>query len=231
LVEGSAWGLEISAYIHMNPVVMSSTGFGKKDRAVERLGWKKPDKEQVKKRLDEIRNFEWSSYRAYGGYAGKPDWLETGTLLRRVKEGEPGYRRFIEDRIRQGTEEEVRWGLVLGGERFAKKVRGRVKINRESEGQKELRKRKTFEDVVKAMERLKGEDWKAFRDKHGDSGRDLVLWCARRCTGLTLRELGAKVGGLDYTGVCLAILRVEKRSQKDGGLRRAMKQLNANCKM
>jgi putative transposase len=235
LVEGSAWGLEVSAYIHMNPVVMSSKGFGKKERAAERLGWKKPDKEQVKKRLDDIRNFEWSSYRTYGGYGAKPDWLETGTLLRRVKDGEAGYRSFVEDRIRQGTEEDViskvKWGLVLGGERFAKKVRARVKIDRESLGQKELRKRKSFEDVVKAMERLKGEDWKDFRDRHGDCGRDLVLSCARRCTGLTLRELGVKVGGLDYTGVSLAILRVDQRAKRDDSLRRVMKQLNANCKM
>jgi putative transposase len=234
LVEGSAWGLEISAYIHMNPVVMSSKGFGKKDRAAERLGWKKPDKEEVKRRLDDLRSFEWSSYRAYGGYGRKPDWLETSTLLRRVKGGQPGYRQFVEERIRQGTEEDViskvKWGLVLGGERFARKVRGRVTINRESMGQRELRKRKSFEDIVREVERLKGEKWMAFRDRHGDSGRDLALWCARRYTGLTLKELGAKAGGVDYAGVSLAILRLEHRAKKDRDLRHVMTALETICK-
>jgi hypothetical protein len=233
LVEGSAWGLEISAYIHMNPIVMSSKGFGKRDRTAERLGWKKPEKEEVKKRLEAIRDFEWSSYRAYGGYGKKPDWLETTTLLRRVKDGEAGYRKFVEERIRQGGEEDIvsriKWGLVLGGERFARKVRNKVKINRESFGQRELRRRRSFEDLVKEVERLKGEEWEAFRDRHGDWGRDLVLWCARRHTGLTLTELGEKVGGLDYTGVSRSITRLENRARTNGNLRNITKRLDAIC--
>lgn len=233
LVEGSGWGLEVSAYIHMNPIVMSSKGFGKKDRATERLGWKEPSKEQVKSRLDDIRKFEWSSYRAYGGYGGKPDWLETATLLRRVKGAEAGYREFIEDRIRQGAEEDmmskVKWGLVLGGERFARKVRGKIRINRESLGRRELRKRKSFEDIVREAERLKGEEWKTFRDRHDDWGRDLALWCGRKYTGLTLRELGLRAGGLDYSGVSMAIKRVESRAKTDRLLRKAMKQLDVIC--
>jgi len=78
---------------------------------------------------------------------------------------------------------------------------------------------------------VKGEDWNAFRDRHGDWGRDLALWCARKHTGLTLRELGAKVGDLDYTGVFLAISRVEKLAKKNPDLHRAMKALNDICKM
>jgi len=233
LVEGSAWGLEVSAYIHMNPIVMSAKGFGKKERAAERVGLDQPDNEEAKKRLDGIRHFEWSSYRAYGGYGKKPDWLETATLLRRVKDGQAGYRQLIEERIRQGTEEDimskVKWGLVLGGERFARKVRGRVKISRESLGQRELRKRKGFEEIVKTVERLKGEAWNAFRDRHEDWGRDLVLWCARRYTGLMLRELGAKAGGLDYTAVSMAIKRLESRARTDRPLRETMKQLTSIC--
>jgi len=233
LVEGSGWGLEVSAYIHMNPIVMSSRGFGKKDRAAERLGWKEPGKEEVKRRLDDIREFEWSSYRAYGGYGRKPAWLNTATLLSRVKGGEAGYRAFIEDRIRQGAGEDimskVKWGLVLGGERFARKVRGKVRINRESLGRSELRKRKSFEDIVKEVARLKDEEWKAFRDRHDDWGRDLALWCGRRYTGLSLKELGAKAGGLDYSVVSIAIKRLETRAKTNRKLNKAMKRLNVIC--
>jgi REP element-mobilizing transposase RayT len=233
LVEGGAWGLEVSAYIHMNPIVMSSKGFGKRDRAAERLGWKKPEKEEVERRLADIRTFEWSSYRAYGGYSRKPDWLETGRLLSRVKDGEAGYRRFIEERIRQGVEEnimsKVKWGLVLGGERFARKVRGRVKINRESMGRRELKKQMSFEGIIKALERIKGEAWDDFRDRHGDPGRDLALWCGRRYAGLTLKELGRKVGGLDYSGVSRAIDRVDIRAKTDRRLRKTMTRLAAIC--
>ena len=163
----------------------------------------------------------------------KPDWLETSTLLRRVNGGEKGYREFIEDRIRQGVEEDimskVKWGLVLGGERFARKVRGKVMINRESLGRSELRKRMSFEDVLREVERLKGEKWETFRDRHGYWGRDLVLWCARRYTGLTLRELGANINGLDYSGVSMAIKRVESRAKTDRKLGKVMRKLDAIC--
>ncbi len=233
LVEGSGWGLEVSAYIHMNPVVMRSLGFGKKDRAAEMQGLKQPKGEEVKRRLDRLRRFEWSSYSAYCGHVKKPDWLDTEELLGRVKGSEEGYRRYIEDRIKQGTEEDllfrVKWGIVIGGERFARKVRGKISINRESLGRARLRERKTFEEVVKEVERIKGEKWAEFRDRHDDWGRDLVLWCARRYTGLTLRELGEKAGGLDYTGVSMAIKRVGLRSKRDRYLRKAIRRLSVIC--
>ena len=233
LVEGSAWGLPVSAYIHLNPVVMSSKGFGKSDRAAERLGLRRPDEQDITRRLHDLRAFEWSSYRAYAGYGSKPAWLETGALLRRVKDAQTGYRKYVEECIRQGGEEQVlskvKWGLVLGGERFARTIRGKAKICRESLGLRDLRTRKSFEDIVKAVERLKGERWEAFRDKHADWGRDLVLWCARRYSGLTLRELGAQVGGVDYTGVSMAIKRIESRGKTDRALRKTMNQLMAIC--
>ena len=118
---------------------------------------------------------------------------------------------------------------MLGGERFARKVRGKAKIYRESLGLRDLGTRKGFEDIVKAVERLKGERWEAFRDKHADWGRDVVLWCARRYSGLTLRELGAQVGGVDYTGVSMAIKRIESRGKTDRALRKTMNQLMASC--
>jgi chromosomal replication initiation ATPase DnaA len=46
---------------------------------------------------------------------------------------------------------------------------------------------------------------------------------------MTLRELGAKAGGLDYTGVSMAIKRLEARLQVDRALRKTTKQLDAIC--
>ena len=43
-------------------------------------------------------------------------------------------RELVEDRIRQGVEESVglrtKWGLILGGERFAHKVRQHLNVGR-----------------------------------------------------------------------------------------------------
>jgi len=122
-------------------------------------------------------------------------------------------------------------GNCSWGERFARKVRGKIRIDRESLGRSELRKRKSFEEVVKEVERLKKEPWDSFRNRHGDWGRDLVLWCARKHTGLTLRDLGEKIGGLNYTGVSMAIKRFESMAKQNRSLRKIMKALDAKCEM
>jgi len=76
------------------------------------------------------------------------------------------------------------------------------------------------------VERLKGERWAAFRDRRGDWGRDLALAVARRSTGLTLRELGARAGGLDYAAVSEAIRYFESRRVRREDARDALKRVS-----
>ena len=57
------------------------------------------------------------------------------------------------------------------------------------------------------MEKSRGEPWEAFARRHADPGLALTLHLARRCTGLTLRELGEAAGGMDYAVVAAAIRR------------------------
>ena len=57
--------------------------------------------------------------------------------------------------------------------------------------------------------------WEAFRDRYGDSGRDLVFWFGRKRCGLKLSNLAQKAGGLDYTAVSLAVKRFEERRLRD----------------
>jgi len=237
LVEDSAWGLEASVYIHMNPVSTEAVGLGKQRKAAERRGVAvPPSKEERERRLKALRDHEWSSYGAYAGYRMIPKWLDCTALLRRAgKEGEKSYRLLVEERIRQGEEEalgaKVRWGLVLGGERFAKKVRGRIEVHREHEGQAALEKRLSFEEIVRIVERIKGEPWTAFRDRYGDWGRDLVLWAGWRYTGMSLKELGAKVGGVDYATVACALRRLEETAKTSRPLRVARKRVVKQCTM
>jgi len=65
--------------------------------------------------------------------------------------------------------------------------------------------------VVRAVERVKRESWEEFRDRYGDRGRDLALWVGRRHGGLTLRELGEAVGGMDDSAVSEAIRHFQRR--------------------
>lgn len=224
LVEGSTWGLDLSQYVHLNPVRIEALGQGKRQRAADRAGASPaPTAEEVKRRLTRLRGYRWSSYRAYAGYCGKPTWLEMGELLARAG-GQAKYRALVEDRIRQGVAEtpwaQVRLGIVLGTGTFADAVRGRLKSGREMPAKRDLRAKVSFEDVVAVVERLTGERWSAFCDRHGDKRRDLALWAARRCTGLTLAALGRKAGGMDYAAVTMAVRRFPLACRRDKTLAR-----------
>ena len=68
-----------------------------------------------------------------------------------------------------------------------------------------------------------------FWNRHGDWGRDLVLWAARVYGGLTLAELGYKAGGIDYSAVSMATTRIVARAKKDYAVRKAMARLKTMC--
>lgn len=240
LVENGVRGLEVGAYIHMNPISTIGFGLGKKAKAALRRGLgKQPAKEEVAQRLECVRQYRWSSYRAYAGYEKAPDWLDFGGLLERLGAGREAqirkYRETFEGRIRQGEEEDlwsqVRWGLVLGSERFARKVRGRIVIAQENSGRRELGRRREFDEVVKMVERIKGEPWSAFRDRYGDWGRDLVLWAGRRYCGMRLMELSDKVGGIGSSAVTVAVQRLQEKSRRQRDIMRAMRAITKQCEV
>ena len=237
LIEGQEWGLELSVYLHMNAVVTVDMGLAKRQRKLEQKGWgKEPGREEVNRRLKAVREYRWSSYRAYAGYEKGPKWLNSGVLLKRcapeAKDKAQVYRGLVEARLKQGGVEspwqQVRWGIVLGTERFARKVRGRLQIGEETLGREELRARMSMEQLTGIVERLKGEEWKEFRDRHGDWGRDLVLWAGREYGGKRLSEL-AHISGIGYTAVSDAIRRLETRSRSDRRLRRAIEHVRRKC--
>lgn len=223
--ENGAWALDLSRYIHLNPIRTRELGQDKIVRAQEKRGGvPAPSSQQVSKRLKVLREFRWSSYGAYAGYRAAPEWLSPDELWRRAggnrKEGPECYRKFVEDYVRQHVKEnpeDPSWSeTILGSPDFHERVRPLLKGNRRE--QPEIRqwdKAIPFETVVAAVEKAKGEAWNAFRDKYGDLGRDLVFHLARRHSGLTLRQIGAYAGDLDYVAVSNAIRRFEKRLAND----------------
>ena len=65
------------------------------------------------------------------------------------------------------------------------------------------------------MERVKGEKWDEFRDRHGDRGRDMVLYLGRRVCGLKLRELTGAIRLPNYAVVAANCKRYEQWLQGD----------------
>ncbi len=109
----------------------------------------------------------------------------------------------------------LHWGVVLGGEAFARKLKDQLTVHRETAERRQLRGRCSWADVVRAVEAARGEKWAKFAHHYGDWGLPLALYVARRCTGLSLRALGEAAGDMDYKAVFMNIKRFEGRLAKD----------------
>ena len=232
-IEDSAWAYAVSLYVHLNPVSTEEFGLGKRQRKARKKGWKPPRPEEVTRRLKEIREYRWSSYRSYAGYERGPDWLTTAELLRRATrqraKRQKQYREDVKNCLRHGVDEAKKERLLdavaVGSETFRERLKTIAKGGgRETAGKRELRRRATIEGVFRAVAEVKGEEWSEVLGKRADWGRPLALWLARRYCGLTLREIGEAAGGMDYAAVSIALKRFEARLETDPELKKASQQ-------
>jgi len=224
--DSGSWAQLESVYIHLNPVRLKRLGLDKGGREAEGKGFKEASASEIKERLEVLRSYEWSSYRAYAGYAAKPEWLTTEDILRRGG-GREEYRRYVESYIRQGREEELveklRARVVIGATGFVEKSKRLLKkISREQPDRRVFSARIDFNEIVSVVEKISGEKWKDFAERYGNHLRDMVLYIARKRSGLTLPAIGEKAGGLDYKTVGKAVGRFQVRLGKDQNIRRQL---------
>jgi hypothetical protein len=226
---GAASGLELSRYVHLNPVRVGRLGLSKAARAAQRAGVAgSPDRQQVADRLGRLRRYRWSSYRAYIGTAACPPWLTCDVIgqmpMRRGSrvERKERYRQFVEAAVREGLERldvwaELKEGAILGSERFVQSVREHITGDREEQraaGRLGV-PRPSWAALVAAVETVTGQRWEEFRDRYGDGRRDLVLYLGQQRCGMKLKELAAQSGMASYGAVAMAIRRYQQKVTDD----------------
>jgi hypothetical protein len=233
LVEDDAGWQEVARYVHLNPVRVSVLGLNKRQRAAGRLGaGQAPSPQMVAARLKRLRQWRWSSYRAYANYTAAPAWLTRQPLDRSCggrtgQERLAALRQYTEEAVRQGVLERP-WdrlvaGVVLGSEAFARRLSSSLKGNvREQKELKQLTRKPGWEQIVRAIEKERKEPWQDFVSRHGDWGRDAALWLGRRAGRLKLSELAELAGGIDYAAAGTAVSRFAKRLGRDPALKRIM---------
>jgi hypothetical protein len=237
VVQDDAGWQEVARYVHLNPVRIAGLGLDKRRRAKARLGvGAAPSAKLVAQRLEQLREFRWSSYRAYAGYQAGVGWLWREPLDRLCggksgPERQQALRQYTEQPVRQGVLacpwERLVGGLVLGTEAFARELRRLARGSaREQPTLRKLVRRPTWEDIVRALEAAKGEPWSEFRDRYGDWGRDGALWLARRRGGCRLKELAKLAGGIDYATAGQAVARFARRLQTERELKRIFSRLD-----
>src|SRR5439155_5933056 len=123
--------------------------------------------------------------------------------------------------------EELKERVVLGGHQFLARLRGEVSGDeREQRAARRLAMaRPKLASAIECVEKVKGEKWREFRDRHGDRGRDLVLYLGRRMCGSKLDELARVVGLKEYSSVAMAVRRYERQLSRDANQREELRKV------
>ena len=148
IVEPQRWGLELSRYVHLNPIRVGRLELNKLSRrrsqAVLSTGL---PAELWKERVEFLRHHRWSSYRAYIGLEPTPTWLTTNTVLSwmggKEEERKEAYRDYVEGAAREGLKQtpwaELQAQVALGDEAFLQSLSH--KADGDEEEQPSLRQR------------------------------------------------------------------------------------------
>ena len=92
------------------------------------------------------------------------------------------------------------------------------KVTKEQPDRSFLTRLVSFDRIVWVVEKETGRKWAEF-GRRGDPGRGLVLYLARMHSGLTLSQIGAKAGGMEYKAVSMAVKRFETKLSNNTTLR------------
>jgi hypothetical protein len=185
-------------------------------------------------RREALNEYRWSSYWATIGREKAPSWLKVAKVLallpgRSLAQRQREYQAWVEGALLEGLIqspwEQVRGQVVLGGDQFVAELKPLLKGNRrEQPGLEKLKLRPRWEEVVQAVEQVKGEKWEAFANRYKDWGRDLALYLGRKRCGLKLAELGQLAGGIDYATVSNRLRRFEAAQNQEAKLPAMVKQ-------
>lgn len=167
LVEFDEYAVELSRYIHLNPV---------------RAG--------MVARPEEYR---WSSYNSYIGRVTAPTWLKMETTLayfgKKTKEAGKKYRSFVEDLLGKEYDSPLRstFGTaVLGTAEFIEMVTlehlSEKGIDRAIPGIRQFKSNPELEEILKAVSEVMGENEKL--------GRQVGMYFCHKYSGKKLREIG-----------------------------------------
>jgi len=205
LVEKDSYALELSRYIHLNPV-----------------------RAQL---VEEPSDYLWSSYRAYVGVERSWPWLRREFLLDQINPGKKGaqksYRRYVEEALREPVADplnKVIASTLLGSEEFIDWVREKWAkkkgLHRDISALKELALRPDLQLLQRKAEEIFGEGTLL--------SRKTALYLAHRFSGVSLGEIGRFFGGISPSAVSQNTRRFQALLEGDPGLSRKVEKLVEN---
>jgi REP-associated tyrosine transposase len=210
LVEGDTYLLELSRYLHLNPIRIKphkGRGYNEQWRVLEK--------------------YRWSSLRGYLKASERESWVNYDEVLDQVGGSRSRYSQFIDEGIESGYDtpwEKLKGQVILGREEFVRKLKGKTNRKASSREQPSMKVLEAVspDEVLKKVSRelgIKTEELLGKRPARRD-GRALVMEMMYRHGPVGQREIGRRMGGLDYSTVSRERKRLREKMAMDRELKR-----------
>jgi len=218
VVDVDLYLLELSRYVHLNPVRL---------RKYEKHPWAE--------RLGVLRSYCWSSLRGYLQLRRREPFVVYERVLEYVggdtEKGRQAYGRFVEEGIRSGVIrpwEKTVGQVVLGSEGFIEKLRSRMdsKRDRERPAMRALQ-RMAPERVIHKIGHVLGWKEETLCKRGGGWERALLMDSLYRYSGLRQREVGERMGGVGYSRVSRARKEIQRALKEQPVIVKIMAQVQA----
>jgi REP element-mobilizing transposase RayT len=217
LVDADNYLLELSRYVHLNPVRLAS--------------YKGRD---TREKIKDLERYRWSSLGGYLSSSGKQFWMTYGTVLDYVGRSRRRYETFVREGIQRGYGTpwaEVKGQAVLGEEEFVERIKAIVKKQGSRREQPSVRQLETMDakTVLKKVARyfkLSENQLTGKRTGHRDERGIALEWIYRHC-GASQPRIGELVG-LDYTAVSRERKRLRDRIESDNRLKKRLQEIEVS---
>jgi putative transposase len=219
LVEAEHYGLELSRYIHMNPIAA--------------------------KICIHPRDYRWSSYKAYLRHAKKPHWLYCEEILLRCSEpiSIKHYREFVEGNTESDIAEifaKKQFPSALGRDEWIEQIKQRyvygVIEDAEIYVSEELKQKEELEDIDVLIQRVIdcfGQTLEEFRKESVGRGenrlRNWFVYLAIEYGGYALKDVAQSIGDISISGVSQIKRRLHKKICTDKSLQLELERLRGKC--
>jgi hypothetical protein len=189
VVEADSYLLELSRYIHLNPI---------------RVG--RYRSMNVEQQFRVLRRYRWSSLRGYLRTKEKESFMTYHHVLDYVggenARGRRAYASFVEEGIRKGVNrpwEKLVGGVLLGEEGFVAKIQRQLKPLQDGErpGIRAVTQAVVPKVVMEKVEAM------LMNEGLGETGlsRAILMECLHRYGQLSQAEIGRQMGGVGYSRV------------------------------
>ncbi|MBM4272279.1 MAG: hypothetical protein FJ139_09025 [Deltaproteobacteria bacterium] len=212
LIDADSYLLEVSRYVHLNPV-----------RIKEYSGLRLTEKKK------HLRRYKWSSYGDYRTHNNHFPFVSREEILSQFGGDGNRYQDFVESGIGEMDSplERGKGHGIIGESLFIEEICGRVTVKpqREQPAVGKMMRRIEPEKICQAVADVYQVVWtELFKKGRTTIVRDIAIDMLYRHGGMNQREIGEMMG-IDYSSVSVSRKRLRQKSGLDSALRRKIEKI------